>query len=253
MDLDEAIGLSLKLLKDGKLAKYGYDFYPPAAAEYEIYTRQQIRGSEGQAMVVDLSVLFLDAAWIICQRGFVRPGTRHMQGQPVDAGGYSLTQQGRKLLDQLDDAALVIMQPGALAKALSDYEAKFGSGFVQRSQEAIRCRDASAWLGCCSMVGAAAESVLLAVAIAKVGNETAVLNEYQSSSGRRKVLNMIVGQKPQHIRDQLVLFTNIISMWRDEASHGKSTPIDTANADEALRQLLHMCQWVDREWTTLTS
>jgi len=31
------------------------------------------------------------------------------------------------------------------------------------------------------------------------------------------------------------------------------SPIGTANVDEALRQLLHMCQWVDREWENLTA
>ena len=42
------------------------------------------------------------------------------------------------------------------------------------------------------------------------------------------------------------LFTEIIAvaLWW---AHGRATALGTANADEALRQLLHMCQWVDRE------
>jgi hypothetical protein len=67
------------------------------------------------------------------------------------------------------------------------------------------------------------------------------------------VLNLIVGQVPQHRRDTLKIFSNIISMWRDEAAHGQVTLLGTANADEALRQLLHMCQWVEGEWVTLTT
>jgi hypothetical protein len=53
-------------------------------------------------------------------------------------------------------------------------------------------------------------------------------------------------------RDTLTTFTKIISLWRDEAAHGRATPFSTANADEALRQLLHMSQWVNREWDNLT-
>jgi hypothetical protein len=103
------------------------------------------------------------------------------------------------------------------------------------------------------MTGAAAESVLLALAIAKTGDEAHVLRTYRQSNGRQRVLNLIVGQVPQPRRDTLTIFSNIISMWRDEAAHGQVTLLGTANADEALRQLLHMCQWVEREWVTLTT
>lgn len=103
------------------------------------------------------------------------------------------------------------------------------------------------------MVGAAAESILLALAIAKTGDEEAVLAQYRRASGRREVLNLIVGQANQQRRETLKTFANIVSQWRDEASHGTASPLSTANADEALRQLLHMCQWVDREWDALTA
>jgi hypothetical protein len=102
------------------------------------------------------------------------------------------------------------------------------------------------------MAGAAAESILLALAIAKTGDESHVLKTYGHAGGRGKVLNMITGQLDQYRRNTLTTFTNIISLWRDDAAHGKATPLSTANADEALRQLLHMSQWVDREWANLT-
>jgi hypothetical protein len=70
---------------------------------------------------------------------------------------------------------MVLAQPGSLAVTLSGYRGRYGDGFHQRSQEAIKCRNAEAWLGCCAMTGAAAESVLLALAIAKAGNEEDVL------------------------------------------------------------------------------
>jgi hypothetical protein len=63
---------------------------------------------------------------------------------------------------------------------------------------------------------------------------------------------MITEELDQYRRDRLTTHTNIISLWRDEAAHGKATPLSTANADEALLQLLHMSQWVDKEWANLT-
>jgi hypothetical protein len=103
------------------------------------------------------------------------------------------------------------------------------------------------------MAGAAGEAILLALAIAKTNDELMVLRTYGYASGRRQVLNMIVGQADQARRDTLTTFTGIISLWRDEAAHGRASPLGTANADEALRQLLHMSQWVDREWAALTA
>jgi hypothetical protein len=64
---------------------------------------------------------------------------------------------------------------------------------------------------------------------------------------------MIVGQTDKVRRETLSTFAGIISLWRDEAAHGKAPLIGTANADEALRQLLHMSQWVDHEWEELTA
>ena len=103
------------------------------------------------------------------------------------------------------------------------------------------------------MVGAAAEAVLLAVAIAKEGDEELVLRTYRGTRGRQAMLNMIVGQADANRRNNLTTFAGIVSLWRDDAAHGRASPIDTANADEALRQLLHMCQWVAHEWDNLTA
>jgi hypothetical protein len=160
---------------------------------------------------------------------------------------------GEQPFPNLDAASLLITQPGALAATLSGYRNRFGEGFVQRALEAVKCRSAEAWLACCAMAGAAAESILLALAIAKTGDEEQVLRAYSQAGGRRKVLNMVVGQADQARRDTLTTFSGIISLWRDEAAHGRASPLGTANADEALRQLLHMCQWVDREWASLTA
>jgi hypothetical protein len=248
--LDEAIAILIKLLQAGRAGNYGYDLWPPEGASQAV-SKMQIPFPQNQGLEREISPVFYDAAWELCRRGIVRPGVRR-SGEQVVGDGYSLTAVGRESLAKLDSTTILIAQPGALARALTDYRARFGDGFHQRSLEAIKCRNAEAWLGCCAMTGAAAESVLLALAIAKVGDEEAVLKAYRQTGGRQKVLNLIVGQANADRRQTLTTFSKIISMWRDEAAHGMTTPLGTANADEGLRQLLHMCQWVEREWNELT-
>ncbi|HUS52868.1 MAG TPA: hypothetical protein VMY41_02550 [Thermohalobaculum sp.] len=227
---------------------------PPKLEQAEIVEHIARRCPQAQVRaVVQLSPIFFEAAWELCRRGIVRPGIRHNGEQAVEDGGYSLTVAGAAALDQLDVTDILITQPGSLATTFAEYLPRYGEAFHQRAQEAIKCRNVEAWLACCAMAGAAAESVLLALAIDKLGDEEKVLSLYRRAGGRKNVLNIIVGQANAITREQLSTFSNIISYWRDEAAHGRVSPISTANADEALRQLLHMCQWVNREWVALTA
>jgi hypothetical protein len=252
MDLDEAIAILLDLLRNGRAGGYGYDLNARTGAQL---AAQQRHPNEPfiEGRLRELSPVFYEAAWELCRRGVVRPGVRRAGEQAVEEGGYSLTVAGRAALENLDAATILLAQPGSLAATFNGYRRRFGDGFHQRSMEAIRCRNAEAWLACCAMVGAAAESVLLAIAISKEGEEEPVLRAYRGVRGRQTVLNMIVGQADAPRRNTLTTFAGIVSLWRDDAAHGRASPIDTSNADEALRQLLHMCQWVDREWDNLTA
>jgi hypothetical protein len=246
MEVDEAIALLIELLQNGQARNYGYDLFPRRGADEaaaRLYPREQFR----EQRIGELSPVFYEAAWELCRRGIVRPGVTSSGAQAVEEGGYSLTVAGRAALPNLDAASLLIAQPGALAAALAGFRGRFGDGFHQQ------CRNAEAWLACCAMVGAAAESILLALAIEKEGDEAKVLKAYGQAGGRRKVLNMVVGQADPARRDTLTTFAGIVSLWRDEAAHGAASPLSTANADESLRQLLHMCQWVNREWANLTA
>ncbi len=251
MELDEAIAILIELLRRGQARSYGYDLYPRRGAEEAALRQYPHNPNPREQVTRDLSPIFFEAAWELCRRGIVRPGIKQAGDQAVEEGGYSLTTAGLRNLANLDATALLLAQPGSLAAALAQYAPRFGEGYVQRAQEAIKCRNAQAWLACCVMVGAAAESILLALAIAKSGNEAAVLATYRRAHGRQQVLNLIVGQAPGPRRNTLTTFAAIVSLWRDEAAHGTASPLSTANADEALRQLLHMCQWVDREWEQL--
>ncbi len=251
MQLDEAIAVLVELLSNGAAARYGHDLYTRAGAEAAAGRAAKGDDQKRQSLTIELAPVFMDAGWELCRRGIVRPGVNVDGGQ--DVGGYSLTLAGREALASIDHSSILILQPGSLAATFTGYRERFGAGFYQRAQEAIKCRNAEAWLACCAMAGAAAESILLALAVAKSGSEEDVLEAYRRSGGRQRVLNIVVGQASAATQNTLSNFTGIVSFWRDEAAHGQESPLSTANADETLRQLLHMCQWVDGEWDRLIS
>ena len=150
-------------------------------------------------------------------------------------------------------SAVIIMQPGALSRALTVFRKQFGDGFDQRAQEALRCREADAWLATCAMCGAAAESILLALAVAKTRDEDAVYKEYRAASGRKKTIDGLVGQKLEKLQQPFRSLMGILSYWRDDAAHGMDSPISAPEAEEALRQLLMLAQFASKNWRELTS
>jgi hypothetical protein len=201
-----------------------------------------------------LAAVAAEAGWELVRRGILRPGGR---GYPDNnsniPGRFSLTAWGRQWLAEADEWHFIVMQHGALAQTLKAFENRFGEGFVQRSQQAIRCREADAWLASCAMCGAAAESILLALAIAKSGDEGAVIKEYRTGNGRKKTIDGLVGQQPDRIQGEFRSSMNILSYWRDDAAHGMASPISAAVAEVAMQQLLRLSQFANRHWDELTA
>jgi hypothetical protein len=103
------------------------------------------------------------------------------------------------------------------------------------------------------MCGAAAESILLALAIAKTCNEDAVIKEYRVPAGRKKTIDSLVGQLSFGVQGQFRSLMRLLSYWRDDAAHGMASPISAAEADEAMRQLHVLSQFADRHWAELTT
>lgn len=252
IELDRAIAETIELLKLGKAVGYDHDLHPRSVCDAVAFRDAGQNRQKADPMAEAYYSVFEEAAWELAKRGIVRPGVKSRNGQTGDGGGYSLTAEGHRKLPKLDNSDLLLTQPGSLAKAFQSFQERFGGGFAQRSQEALKCRNAEAWLACCAMAGAAAESVLLATAIEKTDDEKNVLDKYGRAGGRKKVLDMVNQGLSAHVAGQLRNFSGLILNWRDEAAHGKSSRLSTANADEALRTLLHMCQWVEKEWDTLT-
>lgn len=256
--LDQAIAFLLRALRDRVLAGRrgsdgGYDFQASSIVSQWIAS-EQISAENRADVSRRASAVFLDAAWELTRRGLLRPGMLEAgsgEGKS-DEGGYSLTMRGEAWLTSGEDGHLVLLEPGALAAAFGQFRAKFGEGYHQRTQEAIRCRDASAWLATCAMAGAAAESILFAAAIAKTGDEARILRAYVASKGPRKIPDIVVGRAPDRLARPFRAGMSLLSYWRDVGGHGRVTPVSAAEADQALHQLLTLSQFVFDNWDELT-
>lgn len=101
------------------------------------------------------------------------------------------------------------------------------------------------------MCGAAAESILLATAIAKAGEAT-VLSQY-NTSGDRRVENIILGKVRQEIRDEYMGFMTLLKYWRDQAAHGKVSGIKDNEAYTSLALLLRFAIFVNDHWAEFTT
>ena len=240
------------------LPYYGYDIYVPNVIR--LYLRNKMNSASTITEDKELEQLFpvfANAAWELCRRGVLRPGINNYRAQVTDVGsagsGFSVTSFGRQWLSEAQEDIFVPTEPERFAELLKPFSVRFGVGFQERSQEAIRCYGAHAYLACCAMCGAAAESILLAVAIAKTKDEKLVLGKYASSKGRTRVENIVVGQVLEHIKRRFKGLTELLKYWRDEAAHGTASDISDNEAYTSLAMLLRHAMFVDKNWESLTS
>ena len=122
---------------------------------------------------------FYDAAWELCRRGVLRPVAAEPAGQsavnhigarenaaPFFGDGYSLTLWGREWIRKASERATMPSDPSRLSEVLGQFKLLFGSGYAQRVVAAVSDWRTGNFLSACTMAGAAAESILLATAIA---------------------------------------------------------------------------------------
>lgn len=260
MHQEDAMKIIVQFVREGpsgKHAAYGYDIYiPQVMRSYLASLRIPDNSTDGYQQMLVLSPIFYDAAWELCRRGVIRPGVHTWREQATDEGsagsGFSITPCGRAWIQEADQDAFVPTEPERFARRLEPFRTRFGPGFHARAQEAVRCYDAHAYLACCAMCGAAAESILLATAIAKRGDAEAVLREYRTASGRTKIENMIIGQTSDQLKRGFRGLTSLLNYWRDEAAHGTASAITDNEAFTSLAMLLRHAAFVDENWDELT-
>jgi len=255
MKLEDATKLLIKFLRKpnhGSFARYGYEVYLPAILI--TYFRQQ-GIQETEQKLRELSPIFYAAGWELCRRGILRPGVTHHGAQATADGGagngYSITPFGRSWLQEADQDDFVPTEPERFGEILANYKSKFGVGFHERAQQAIRCYGAHAYLACCAMCGASTESIILAAAIKKQNPES-VLKAYASANGRHKIENIIIGKAKKHLQHEYKAYTELLKYWRDEAAHGKSSGIKDDEAYIALAMLLRLAMFIKDNWSELT-
>lgn len=239
-------------------AQYGYDVYLPQVIYAHLKSENpRADSNEIQRRTIELSPYFYAAAWELCRRGILRPGVRQMNTQVTEQGtggsGYSITPAGRDWLAEADKETFIPTEPSRFQQLLQPFEDRFGSGFRERAQEAARCYRAHAFVACCAMAGGAAESILLALAITKTGDEELVLKKYAGAEGRGRVENLIVGRAKEHIQRELRGFMVLLKYWRDQASHGIATNISDNEAYIALALLLRFAHFANDHWKELTN
>jgi hypothetical protein len=200
---------------------------------------------------------FYDAAWELCRIGVLRPGHYAPMGQgEIGSGkfsgdGYSITEFGHMWFAKADRR--MAGDPSRMAHLFASFADAYGRGFAQRANEAIRCHRTSNYLAACVMAGAAAESILLALAIAKTGDEQQVMKEYASAGGRGRVTKLVIQGLKAAVERTFEALLHVLHYWRDDAAHGRATTISEEEAYASLIQLLRLAQFCSDNWDKLTS
>lgn len=228
---------------------FGYDLYlPPVISKH---LGNPPHGEIERFMRINMPA-FTGAAWELCRRGLLRPGVREFGGQGTNEGfGYSITLLGKEWLAESETDRFIAMAPTQIGEMLGRHKMRFGDGFQERSQEAIRCYQANAFLACCTMCGAAAESIVLALAFAK-GNKALILKEYPTKGGRGRVQAKVFRTVPRFIQDQAEAGLSLLKYWRDDAAHGEFCGLSEVQAFTSTLLLLRLAALADDNWDALT-
>jgi hypothetical protein len=116
---------------------------------------------------------------------------------------------------------------------------------------AIRCHRNGNYLAACVLAGAAGESILLAVAIAKTQDEPKILKDYASAGGRGRVTKLVVSTLKGSVARTFEAALQVLHYWRDDAAHGMATTISEVEAYASLTQLLRLAQFCSDHWVEL--
>ena len=193
------------------------------------------------------------ATWELCRKGILRPAALPPSAAPPPFGWrFAVTPYGRRWLEETTGYEVIPTSYSRFGTLLSGHTARFGGGYAARSQEAVRCYQAHTYLACCVMCGAAAESITLALAIARVGDEARVLRDYRAANGRSRIENLLVGQQSPRIQEAFGTYTDLLKYWRDDAAHGATVDIDEEEAFTALVLLMRFARFAHDRWEDLT-
>lgn len=196
---------------------------------------------------------FYCVAWCLCTRGILAQAPTVIQrGGGVTGTSFIVTEYGAEWVAGLSEYDCGPTEYGRFSLLLASHSPRLGNGYHARSQEAIRCYRAQTFLACCAMCGAAAESITLALAIAKKGDETEVLKSYGSAGGRGRIEGLLMANQNAHITRNLPNYTSLLNDWRDIAAHGDAPIVGEEEAFTALMLLLRFARFAEERWSDIT-
>ena len=198
---------------------------------------------------------FRDVAWDLCRSGMLRPGW-HGYGKPTNFCPefcFSLTAAGRERLLATASEGRVFTVAAGLVGELERIGQRFGEAFNERVRDAVASFLGGAPLACCAMCGAAAEAILLSLAIEIDGNETKVLRAYQRHDGRSQIVKSVVGSLRPDQRDKLNTYFDLIKHFRDLSGHGAPAGLNLATAHDKLGLLRAMVILVAPHWDEIVA
>jgi hypothetical protein len=79
-----------------------------------------------------------------------------------------------------------------------------------------------------------------------------VLRKYEGRDGRREAMKLIFGNATHKLEARFKNVFEVLSYWRDSASHGQASDISELEAHEALARLLRLSRFVTDNWKDLT-
>jgi hypothetical protein len=199
-----------------------------------------------------VSRVLQEAAWSLCRLGVLRPGSAHEHfGEFGDMRGYAVTTFGQTWLAEHDTPAYIPTDPSRIVALLTRRADLFGGTYALRVNDAARCYSAHAYYACCAMIGAAAESILLAAAVIKLGEDEA-LRLYRGMSGRRTLTNAVLRNCAEHVSREFRLHVDLISLWRDLSAHADPGIISEQEAFANMRGLIKFTHFAEQRWAVLT-
>ncbi|MDQ3604981.1 MAG: hypothetical protein M3418_02145 [Gemmatimonadota bacterium] len=196
---------------------------------------------------------FYASAWHLVSRGVLMPVRPAADNRVPFGDSFQLTEYGSQWIGTMSGYEWNPMEHGRIAQLLVARAERFGNAFRARSLEAAVCYRSHTYLACCTMCGAAAESILLALAVARSGDEVEILREYRHSDGRSRIEKKLLQGQNSHVHQHLPKFMELLKYWRDDAAHGADAEINEEVAFVSLLLLLRFAAFADDRWETLTA
>ena len=230
---------------------YGYQIWLPNIIEEYVKGASEAQPRTPLQWIQQCSEPFYSAAWDLCRLGVLRPGTLFYGAQMVgDGDGYCITPHGHEWLAEQDAAPFIPTDPSRTANLLVSAGGQFGPTYRTRATDAAVCYSAGAFYACCSMVGAAAESIVLSVGIEKLGEQKAERTYYGKNGGQHLADAILVGT-PSWLDRDFRGHMALINTWRDRAVHAHGATVTEGQAYMALRGLLEFAHLVSEYWSEI--